>query len=334
MGRGCGTLGDVAVAGGFWGARTVLVTGAAGLLGGWLSRLLLGSGARVVGLDIDWPRGAVLSPDEPVVRVDGDVRVRADVDRVLGEYRPDAVFHLAAQTQVGVANDDPVGTFEHNILGTWTVLDACRRAPSVASVVVASSDKAYGDHEGAAYVETDPLEARHPYAASKTCADVLAQTYAESYSLPVAVSRCGNMYGGGDLEWERIVPGTIRSLLSSERPIIRSDGGYVRDYLYVEDAAEGVARLGQAVVERAELHGEPFNFAAEERLSVLELVDRIRTLMATDLEPEILDEAVNEIREQRVDARKARRELDWTPRHGLDAALSKSIEWYRQYLSK
>lgn len=333
MGLGLGPLGDVAVDAGFWNGRTALVTGAAGLLGGWLSRLLLASGARVAGLDIDWPGGAILSPDEAVVRIDGDVRSREDVDRALGEHRPEIVFHLAAQTQVGVGNEDPVGTFEHNILGAWTVLDACRHAPSVAGVVAASSDKAYGDRDGAAYVETDPLEARHPYAASKTCADVLAQTYAESYGLPVAISRCGNMYGGGDLEWERIVPGTVRSLFRSERPVIRSDGKFVRDYLYVEDAADGVALLAQAVAERPGLAGAAFNFAAGTRLCVLELVDRIRELMATDLEPEILDEAVNEIRDQRVDATKAHKELGWTPGHTLEEGLRSSIDWYREYLS-
>jgi CDP-glucose 4,6-dehydratase len=323
----------VAVADGFWAGRTVLVTGAAGLLGGWLSRRLLDEGSRVIGLDLDWPGGAVLAAGEPVVRVDGDVRDARSVEETIAGHRPEAVVHLAAQTQVGVANDDPVDTFEHNILGTWTVLEACRRAGSVASVVVASSDKAYGDREGAAYVETDPLAALHPYAASKTCADVLAQTYAESYGLPVAVTRCGNMYGGGDLEWERIVPGTIRSLLRSERPIVRSDGRFVRDYLYVEDAAEGVAVLAEALAERPELGGAAFNLAAGERLSVLELVDRIRALMGAALEPKILDVAVNEIREQRVDATKARTELGWKPRHDLDEGLRKSIDWYRQYLA-
>jgi len=324
---------DLAVAEGFWSERPVLITGAAGLLGGWLARFLLTSGARVVGLDLDWPGGAILSPAEPVTRVDGDVRLRDDVDGVLREYRPEVIFHLAAQTQVGVANEDPVATFEHNVMGTWSVLEACRMAPSVASIVVASSDKAYGDRGGAAYIETDPLDGRHPYAASKTCADVLAQTYATSYGLPVAISRCGNMYGGGDLEWERIVPGTIRSLLRSQRPVIRSDGRYVRDYLYVEDAAEGVARLAQAVVERTELRGEPFNFAAEVRLTVLELVNRIRSLMGSDLEPEILDEAANEIRDQRVDAGKARGQLGWRPQHSLNEGLRSSIAWYRDYLA-
>jgi CDP-glucose 4,6-dehydratase len=273
-------VGDVAVADGFWSERSVLVTGAAGLLGGWLSRLLLASGARVVGLDIDWPGGAILSPDEPVERVDGDVRLRDDVDRVLGAHRPEVVFHLAAQTQVGVGNEDPVGTFEHNILGTWTVLEACRQAPFVASVVVASSDKAYGDRDGAAYVETDPLEARHPYAASKTCADVRAQTYAESYGLPVAISRCGNMYGGGDLEWERIVPAPF-ARCSGRAAVIRSDGQFVRDHL-LEDAADGVALLAQAAAEQttARRSTRGRHAAAGARL-----VERIRTLMGADLEP-------------------------------------------------
>lgn len=323
----------MAVDAGFWGGRTVLVTGAAGLLGGWLSRGLFAAGARVVGFDIDWEGGAILAPDEPVVRVDGDVRDPEAVAGCLAEHEPSVVVHLAAQTQVGVANDEPVDTFEHNILGTWVLLDACRRAGSVSGAVVASSDKAYGDRGGAAYVESDELAARHPYAASKACADMLAQTYAESYGVPVAISRCGNMYGGGDLEWERIVPGTIRSLLRGERPIIRSDGRFVRDYLYVEDAADGVALLAQAVTERPELRGEAFNIAAETRLTVLELVDRIRSLTAVDLEPEILDEAQNEIREQRVDSAKARAVLGWEPAHGLDEGLRRSIEWYRHYLA-
>jgi CDP-glucose 4,6-dehydratase len=323
----------VAVGAGFWSGRTVLVTGAAGLLGGWLCRHLIGEGAQVLGLDLDWPHGAILSPDEPVIRLDGDVRDRDTVEQALNGHEADVVVHLAAQTQVGVANDDPVSTFEHNVLGTWVVLDACRRSGSVQSVVVASSDKAYGDRGGEAYVESDALAARHPYAASKTCTDVLAQTYAESYGLPVGISRCGNMYGGGDLEWERIVPGTIRSLLRSERPIVRSDGSFVRDYLYVEDAAEGVALLARAVAERDDLRGGAFNLAAGTRLSVLELVERIRQLAGVDLEPEILDEAVNEIREQRVDATKARAELGWEPRHTLDEGLRSSIDWYRDYLA-
>ena len=321
------------VDGSFWSGRTVLITGAAGLLGGWLSRALLAAGAGVVGFDIDWESSAILGPDDPVTRVDGDVRATGAVDGVLREHAPEIVFHLAAQTQVGVANDDAVSTFEHNILGTWTVLEACRQAPFVRSIVVASSDKAYGDRGGTAYVESDALAARHPYAASKTCADVLAQTYAESYGLSVGISRCGNMYGGGDLEWERIVPGTIRSLLRAERPIVRSDGRFVRDYLYVEDAAEGVAVLAQAVAERDDLRGEAFNFAADTRLSVLDLVDRIRELMSVDLEPVILDEATNEIREQRVEAAKAREVLGWTARHRLDEGLQMSIDWYRQFLS-
>ena len=307
-----------------------VVTGGAGFIGSTLVDALVERGDEVhVVDDLSSGRREQVAAAARLHVLD----VREPLADALADARPEVVFHLAAQTQVGVGNEDPVGTFEHNILGTWTVLEACRQAPSVTSVVVASSDKAYGDRDGAAYLETDPLVARHPYAASKTCADVIAQTYAESYGLPVAISRCGNMYGGGDLEWERIVPGTVRSLLRSERPVIRSDGQFVRDYLYVEDAADGVALLAQAVAERRELRGEAFNFAAGTRLSVLELVDRIRGLMGVDLEPEILDEAVNEIRDQRVDAGKARGKLGWTPRHTLDEGLRSSIDWYRDYLS-
>jgi CDP-glucose 4,6-dehydratase len=213
------------------------------------------------------------------------------------------------------------------------LLDACRKATQVASIVVASSDKAYGDHGGQPYVESMALSARHPYAASKTCTDVLAQTYAETYGLPVAITLCGNMYGGGDTEWSRIVPGTIRSILLGERPIIRSDGSWVRDYFYVEDSADGVAVLAQAATERPELAGQPFNFAGGTHLSVLEIVRRILALMGSDLEPDVRNEAVNEIPEQRVSAQKAHEILGWSPAHTLEEGLSLTIEWYRNHLS-
>ena len=318
-----------------WHDRSVLVTGAAGLLGGWVCRSLAAAGARVAGLDIDWPHAApVLDDDTGIVRIDGDVRDRATLDRTLRDASSDTVVHLAAQAIVGPANQSPVETFEHNIMGTWVTLDACRRAPLVRSVVVASSDKAYGDHEGAPYDETMALLGRHPYDASKTCTDVLAQTYGASYGLPVAITRCGNMYGGGDTEWSRIVPGTIRSLIRGERPVIRSDGSFVRDYLFVEDAADGVLDLAQALTAGSIAAGEAFNFGAGERLSVLEIVDRIRRLMGSDLEPDVLDEVVNEIPEQRVSARKAREVLGWAPAHSLDEGLAGTIEWYRSYLSE
>jgi CDP-glucose 4,6-dehydratase len=317
----------------FWSERSVLVTGAAGLLGGWLCRALSAAGARVTGLDIDWPRTTVLESDLAVDRVDGDVRDRGQLEEVLAEREIDLLVHLAAQTIVGRANNDPVDTFEHNILGTWVVLEACRGRPQIESVVVASSDKAYGDHGGAPYVESGPLLARHPYAASKTCTDVLAQTYAESYRLPVAITRCANIFGGGDTQWDRIVPGTIRSLLREERPIVRSDGRFVRDFLYVEDAADGVALLAEALATRPELAGEAFNFAAESHLTVLELVSRICSLVGTSLEPDVRNEAVNEIREQRVSAEKAHQLLGWRAAHSLDDGLRLTIDWYRGHLA-
>lgn len=316
----------------FWDGRSVLVTGAAGLLGGWVCRKLADSGARVGGLDIDWSQGTVLDEGDPAKRIDGDVRDRDTMDRVFRDEAVDTVVHLAAQAIVGPANEDPIETFEHNILGTWVTLDACRRGPEVTGVVVASSDKAYGDHGGAPYDEEMALLGRHPYAASKTCTDVLAQTYAESFELPVAITRCGNMYGGGDTEWSRIVPGTIRSVLRGERPVIRSDGHFVRDYFFVEDAADGVIVLAEAVTTRPEIRGEAFNFGADVRLSALEIVERILLLMGSDLEPDVRNEAVNEIREQRVSAQKAREVLGWNPAHSLDEGLARTVDWYRGYL--
>jgi CDP-glucose 4,6-dehydratase len=327
-------MGDLGVNRQFWEGRSVLVTGAAGLLGGSLCRKLVDAGARVGGLDIDWSHGAVLDGDDAIKRIDGDVRDRGTMDRVLEDQAIDTVVHLAAQAVVGPANESPVETFEHNILGTWVSLDACRRRPQVTSIVVASSDKAYGDHGGTPYEEGMALLGRHPYAASKTCTDVLAQTYAQSFDLPVALTRCGNMYGGGDTEWSRIVPGTIRSVLEGERPVIRSDGHFIRDYLFVEDAADGIVVLAEAVTTRPEIRGEAFNFGADARLSVLEIVERILRLMGSDLEPDVRNEAVNEIPEQRISAQKAHDVLRWSPDHSLDEGLAPTVDWYRDYLGR
>jgi CDP-glucose 4,6-dehydratase len=315
-----------------WSGRSVLVTGAAGLLGGWVCRQLHRSGARVVGLDNNWEHGVLLGGDDSIEKVHDDVRDSAHVEQALRAHAVDTVIHLAAQAYVGPANERPVETFEHNVLGTWSVLDACRRFPQVVSVVVASSDKAYGDHGGRPYEETMPLLARHPYDASKACADMVAQTYAQSFGMPVAITRCANMYGGGDTEWSRIVPGTIRSVLRGERPVVRSDGTFVRSYLYVEDAAAAVIALADQLERRADLAGEAFNFAADTELSVLDLVARIMDLAGCALEPDVRNEAVNEIREQRVLATKARDVLGWTPRHGLAEGLTLAIDWYRAHL--
>ena len=249
---------------GFWRDRPTLVTGATGFLGGWLVRRLVDSGADLVCLVRDWVPQSLLVKDcliEKVKVVRGDVRDQKLLERVLGEYEVDTVFHLAAQTIVGIANRNPVSTFETNIAGTWELLEACRRSPMVKQIILASSDKAYGDHEKLPYDEDMPLNGQHPYDVSKSCADLIARSYAVTYDLPVVTTRCGNFYGGGDLNWNRIVPGTIRSVLRSQRPTIRSDGQYIRDYFYVEDGAAAYTLLAEKLAENRGLRGEAFNFS-------------------------------------------------------------------------
>jgi CDP-glucose 4,6-dehydratase len=264
--------------------------------------------------------------------VNGDVRSQSLLERVLGEYEIDTVIHLAAQTIVGIANRNPVSTFKTNIGGTWAVLEACRRSPTVKQIVVASSDKAYGEHKQLPYNEDAPLTGRHPYDVSKSCADLIAQSYAATYDLPVAVTRCGNFYGGGDLNWNRIVPGTIRSVLRGQRPVIRSDGKFVRDYFYVEDGAAANLVLAEQLSRDNRLWGQAFNFSNESQVTVLEVVDRILKIMGSDFEPDVRNEAVNEIREQYLSAAKAREVLGWKPLFTLDDGLRHTIDWSREFL--
>jgi CDP-glucose 4,6-dehydratase len=321
----------------YWRDRPALVTGATGLVGGWLVKRLLAAGADVVCLVRDWIPDCELVRSDDIERVKtirGDVRDRDCLERTLGEYEIDTVFHLAAQTIVGIANRNPVSTFESNIQGTWNLLEACRRSPAVKSIVVASSDKAYGDQTVLPYSETTPLQGQHPYDVSKSCADLIAHTYAVSYQLPVAITRCGNFYGGGDLNWNRIVPGTIRSVLRNERPIIRSDGNYIRDYFYVEDGAAAYMTLAEALAKRPELRGEAFNFSYELQISVLDLVRRILSRMDSHLEPDVRNQASNEIRHQYLSASKAKEQLGSQPIYTLDNGLAGAIAWYRRYLTK
>jgi CDP-glucose 4,6-dehydratase len=267
-----------------------------------------------------------------VTIVRGDVTDRDLLERILGEYEIDTVFHLAAQTIVSIANRNPISTFETNIAGTWDLLEACRRSPTVKQIVLASSDKAYGDHDSLPYDENTALSGQHPYDVSKSAADLIAKTYAVTYKLPVVTTRCGNFYGGGDLNWNRIVPGTIRSVLRGQRPVIRSDGNYVRDYFYIEDGAAAYVLLAEKFAGSRDLAGHAFNFSNESQLTVLELVDRILKVMETDLQPEILNQATNEIRNQFLSAAKARRMLEWSPLHTLDQGLEKTVVWYRHFL--
>jgi CDP-glucose 4,6-dehydratase len=319
----------------FWSGRPVLVTGGTGLVGSWLTSKLREAGADIVCLIRDWvPQSELVRSGtiDQVTVVRGDIRDRDLIERALGEYEIDTVIHLAAQTIVGIANRNPVSTFESNIQGTWNLLEACRRSPAVRSIVVASSDKAYGDQEELPYDESTPLEGRHPYDVSKSCADLIAQAYAKTYDLPVSVTRCGNFYGGGDLNWNRIVPGTIRNVIRGERPVIRSDGQFVRDYFYVEDGAAAYLLLAEQLHGRPELRGQAFNFSNEIQVTVCELVQRILRLMGSDLKAEIRNEASNEIRHQYLNASRAREMLGWAPLFTLDQGLERTLAWYRDYL--
>ena len=319
-----------------WQYRPTLVTGATGLVGSWLVQRLLDLGASVVCLVRDWVPRSILLDEEllrRVVVVRGDVRDQRLLQRVLGEYEIATVFHLAAQTLVPVANRDPVSTFDTNISGTWSLLEACRLSPTVAQIVVASSDKEYGPNDELPYLETHPMQGRQPYDVSKSCADLIAQSYASTFELPVVVTRCGNFFGGGDLNWNRLVPGTIRAVLLGNRPVIRSDGTPVRDYFFVEDAAAAYVLLAERLAAAPDLKGEAFNFSNEQPFATRAIVEKILAAMGSDLEPLVLSEAPGEIQAQHLDARKAREVLGWKPIFSVDEGLRRTIEWYRAYFA-
>ena len=319
----------------FWLDRPVFVTGATGLVGGWLVKRLLAVGADVICLVRDWVPQSELVRSRMIERVKvvrGDVRDQALLEQALGEYEIDTVIHLAAQTIVGIGNRNPISTFETNVGGTWSLLEASRRSPKVGQIVLASSDKAYGKQDKLPYTEQTPLQGQHPYDVSKSCGDLIAQAYAVTYDSPVAITRCGNFYGGGDLNWNRIIPGTIRSVLRGARPIIRSDGKYVRDYFYVEDGAAAYLLLAERLAQDANLRGQAFNFSNETQVTVLELVERVLASMGSDLRPDVRNETTSEIRRQYLSAAKARRVLGWQPLFTLDEGLQRTIEWYSEFV--
>jgi CDP-glucose 4,6-dehydratase len=317
-----------------WHDRPVYVTGGTGLLGGWLVRELRARGADVVCLVRDWrPKSSLLQTGEleGVTVVSGRIEDQPLQERLLNEYEITTVFHLAAQTIVGTANRNPVSTFESNIAGTWSLLEACRRCPTIGQIVVASSDKAYGANPELPYTESTPLCGTHPYDVSKSCADLIAQTYACTYELPVAVTRCGNLFGGGDLNWNRLVPGTIRSVVRGERPVIRSNGKFTRDYLYIEDVVEAYLLLAEHLSRAPELGGQAFNFSYGDPVDVIQMATRVMSAMDVDLELDIRSEASAEIEHQYLDASKAARVLAWEPRYSVDEGLRRTIAWYRRF---
>ncbi|MGG0052633.1 GDP-mannose 4,6-dehydratase [Bacillus atrophaeus] len=320
----------------FWKNKNVFVTGCTGLLGSYLVKELVDQGANVTGLIRDAVPKSNLYQGEYVQKINivqGALEDLPVIERALGEYEIDTVFHLAAQAIVGVANRNPLSTFEANILGTWNILEACRKHPLIKRVIVASSDKAYGDQENLPYDENMPLQGNHPYDVSKSCADLISHTYFHTYGLPVCITRCGNLYGGGDLNFNRIIPQTIQLVLNGEAPEIRSDGTFVRDYFYIEDAVQAYLLLAEKMKEN-NLAGEAFNFSNEIQLTVLELVEKILKAMNSNLKPNVLNQGSNEIKHQYLSAEKARKLLNWTPAYTIDEGLEKTIKWYTEFFKK
>ncbi len=320
----------------FWKGRSVFVTGATGLLGSALVADLLAQGAKPVCLVRDWVPGSALVVTGNLNKctcVTGDLQDLELLTRAINEHEVDTVFHLGAQTIVGTASRSPISTFESNIRGTWNILEACRRGGGmVERIIVASSDKAYGEHDVLPYQEDAALQGRFPYDVSKSCADLISISYHQTYGLPICITRCGNLYGGGDLNFNRLVPGTIVSAMNDEAPVIRSDGKFLRDYFYVLDAVKAYLCLGEAMP-REDICGEAFNFGNDEPLDVLQMVQRILKVMGKEeLEPIVENQASHEIRRQFLDCGKAHRLLGWSPERSLDQALAETVTWYRTHL--
>lgn len=321
---------------GFWKDRNVFVTGCTGFLGSYLTKELISLEANVTGLVRDIvPKSNLYTTDEykKVNMVVGQLEDEMLLERVLGEYEIHTVFHIGAQAIVGIANRNPLGTFEANIRGTYNLLEAARRSPLVENIVVASSDKAYGEQSILPYDESMPLQGRHPYDVSKSCTDLIAQAYHKTYGLPVCITRCGNLYGGGDLNFNRIIPHTIWNILNGKPPVIRSDGSFIRDYFYVEDAVEAYLLLAEKMGELG-LAGQAFNFSNEVQLTVIGLVNMILRLMDSNLEPVILNQGSNEIKHQYLSAKKAREILGWEPLFTIEEGIERTIRWYERYFRK
>jgi CDP-glucose 4,6-dehydratase len=318
---------------GFWKDRPTLITGATGFMGSWLLKKLIGEQADLVVLvRDDVPRSLAVEENllERVTAVRGTVEDLGLLRRTLAEYNVDTIFHLAAQPLVGVAKLDPLSTLETNVRGTWNVLEAARLC-STKQTVVASSDKAYGPSDELPYLESHPLRGRFPYDVSKSCADLISTMYAATYALPVCIVRCANLFGGGDLNFSRTIPGAIAATLKNERFVIRSDGKFVRDFLYVKDAAEAYALVAERLAADRSLTGEAFNFGLGLRLTVSEVVRKVLELMdRTSLEPIIMNQASAEIREQYLSSDKAKQTLGWSPRYDLIDGLTETIAWYRR----
>ncbi|MDD9954367.1 MAG: GDP-mannose 4,6-dehydratase [Candidatus Woesearchaeota archaeon] len=317
----------------YWNGKSVLVTGATGMMGSWITHVLVAAGAHVTVLVRDWATGSLLYEGDAVKHVNivyGSLGDFETLERIFSDYEPSFVFHMGAQTQVRAAYRNPKETFESNVLGTWNVLEAARRCDTPPGIIVASSDKAYGSQEKLPYTEETPLEGEYPYDVSKSCTDLIAQSYVHTYKLPLCITRCGNLYGPGDLNYDRLIPGTIKSILLGETPIIRSDGTYVRDYIFTPDAVDGVLTIAENF---GQVVGEAFNLSTGNKLTVLDLFTTILKLLGSDAKPKILNEATAEIKEQYLSSEKAKTLLHWQPRHALQESLQITIDWYKEQLN-
>lgn len=321
----------------FWTDRRVFVTGANGFLGSWLTEKLVEKKANVVALIRDQLPGSQFNTSGIMNRVtiiNGRLEDYELIERLLNEYEIDTCFHLGAQTLVEIAERSPLSTFESNIKGTWNVLEAVRKIDTVERLVLASSDKAYGTSDKLPYSEDDYLHGLHPYDVSKTCSDLIAQAYYNTYGLPVVITRCGNIYGGGDLNFSRIIPATIKAAIFNDNPVLRSDGTYLRDYIYVKDVVNAYMTLAENL-ESKTVKGQAFNIGTETPISVLKLVDKIVTLCEKGfLKTVIKNEAKHEIKKQYLDCQKIRRILGWKYKYDFDTGLKETISWYNNFLKE
>ena len=319
----------------YWEDRKVFVTGATGLVGGWLIKKLIELNSDVVVLIRDFvPNSTFMKQKffEKVTVINGDLSDSVFLRRVLNEYEVTNIIHLASQTTVPIANRSPISTYESNIRGTWNLLEASNfEKKIIKSVVIASSDKAYGESRTLPYTEETPLNAIYPYDVSKACADLISRSYANVFDVPVAITRCGNFFGGGDLNWNRLIPGTIRSLIKKQQPIIRSNGNLIRDYIYVEDVVSAYIKLSEFLSHNIEIKVQAFNFSNESKKTVLDITNLIIKLIKSNLEPIIMNEGENEISEQFLDASKAKKNLGWQPEYKIEEGLRKTINWYKEY---
>ena len=315
----------------YWKNKKVLITGFEGFLGSNLTKTLLGFGVDIIGIDKvkNKPNSVLEGLRDEIICIKGDISNRALANELINKYKPRVIFHLAAEAIVGECNKNPIKTFKSNIEGTWNILEASKNKKFIEAIVVASSDKAYGSHKVLPYKEGAALKGEHPYDVSKSCADLICYTYWNTYKVPVCVTRCGNIYGPGDFNFSRVVPDAIRRTFHNKQFMIRSDGKFTRDYVYVEDIVNGYIMLAERM-KKLKLYGEVFNFSDENPITVTEMVKRIYNLMGKKPDYKILNQAKYEIKHQYLCSMKARKILDWKPEYTLDEGLTKTIKWYEK----